>query len=78
MCADLIFLRVGFWMHTTRHVDRDYHRGLAVWITGTSAIQWQQTNTQQNRLDFARYKVDSKFSKKKKKMFWEAVKFLSI
>lgn len=70
VCADLISLKEGFWMHTTHHLDRDYHRGLAVWIMGASAIQWQHMYTQ-NQLDFARYKVDPKFSEKKK-MFWEA------
>lgn len=84
VCADLISLRVRFWMHTAHHLDRDHHRALAVWITGISAIQRQQMYTQQNWLDFARYKVDPKFSQKEKKkvlgsrwIFSLVVKFLS-
>lgn len=54
-------------MHTAHHLDRDHHRALAVWIKGIAAIQWQQMYTQQDWLDFARYKVDPKFSQKGKK-----------
>lgn len=73
-----------FWIHTAHHLDRDHHRALAVWIKGIAAIQWQQMYTQQDWLDFARYKVDPKFSQKGKKkvlgsrwIFSLVVKFLS-
>lgn len=70
VCADLS-PRLGFWMHTTHHLARDHHRALAFQSMGISAIQWQQMYTLQNWLDFARYKIDPKFSEKKKR-FWEA------